>query len=188
MARTAEESLVPGRPWRDLTWSAVGEPRHSDAFDAAVHAEYRALAASLGQQRERAERLQELADHARAQAERDEQALVSLAQVLGLDSQMCIDSLDERLRGQRLQEIAIRVLAERHVVGQPVHYKEWYGLLREAGYSVGGKEPLASFLATISRSPKVRAVGQRSGLYVLIGGTASPAMTAPGASQSSIAA
>ena len=138
------------------------------AFDEAVQAEYRALAASLAQQRERAERLQELADHTRAQAERDEQALISLARVLGLDPQMCIEQLDERLRGQRLQEIAVRILAEHHEVGQPFHYKQWYGLLRSAGYSVGGKEPLASFLSTVSRSSRVRAVGQRSGLYVLV--------------------
>jgi hypothetical protein len=148
----------------------VGEPCATDPLDAAVYAEYRALAASLAQQRERAERLQQLADHARAQAERDEQALIGLAQVLGLDPQMCLESLDQRLRGQRLQEIAIQILAERQPVGEAVHYKEWYGLIRAAGYSVGGKDPLASFLATVSRSPNVRAVGQRSGLYVLVGG------------------
>ena len=82
---------------------------------------------------------------------------------------MCIESLDERLRGQQNQEIAIRVLTESRFADRPVHYKEWYGLFREAGYSVGGKEPVASFLASISRSPKVRGIGKRSGLYVLIG-------------------
>lgn len=139
--------------------AAVVDARNNGPFDAVVHAEYRALAASLAQQRERAERLQQLSDHARAQADRDEQALIGLAQVLGLDPQMCLDSLDERLRGQRLQEIAIQILAERRAVGEAVHYREWYGLLRAAGYSVGGKEPLASFLATVSRSSKVKAVG-----------------------------
>jgi hypothetical protein len=137
-------------------------------FDDAMRGEYRALVASIAQQRERAERLQALADHARAQAESDEQALIGLAQVLGLDPQMCLDELDERLRGQRLQEIAVQVLAEQHTAGEPVHYKEWYGLLRRAGYAVGGKDPLATFLATVSRSPRVRGIGQRSGLYVLI--------------------
>jgi hypothetical protein len=137
-------------------------------FDDAMRGEYRALAASIAQQRERAERLQALADHARAQADHDEQALIGLAQVLGLDPQMCLDHLDERLRGQRLQEIAVQVLAEQHSPGEPVHYKQWYGLLRSAGYAVGGKDPLATFLATVSRSPHVRAIGQRSGLYLLI--------------------
>ncbi len=139
-------------------------------FDEAMRAEYRALAASIAQLRERAERLQDLADHARAQAEHDERALGALAGLLGLEQQMSLEQLDERLRGQRLQEIAVQVLTKRHVPGEPVHYKHWYGLLREAGYSVGGKDPLATFLATISRSPRIQAVGQRSGLYVLRGG------------------
>jgi hypothetical protein len=139
-------------------------------FDDAVRAEYRVLAANVAQQRERAERLQALADHARSQADRDEQALLGLAQVLGLDPQLCLDGLDERLRGTRLQEIAVRVLAAHHDPGEPVHYRAWYGLLRSAGYSVGGKDPLASFLAAVSRSPRVQAVGQRSGMYVLVGG------------------
>lgn len=146
-------------------------------LDDAVRAEYRALAASIAQQRERAERLQALADHARAQADSDEQALIGLARVLGLDPQLCLDQLDERLRGQRLQEIAVQVLAEHHGSGEPVHYKHWYGLLRSAGYTVGGKDPVATFLATVSRSPRVRAIGQRSGLYLLVG-AADPA--APG--------
>jgi hypothetical protein len=137
-------------------------------FDDAMRGEYRALAASIAQQRERAERLQELADHARSQADHDEQVLVGLAQVLGLDPQMCLEQLDERLRGQRLQEVAVQVLAEQRRPGEPVHYKQWYGLLRAAGYAVGGKDPLATFLATVSRSSHVRAIGQRSGLYLLV--------------------
>jgi hypothetical protein len=136
-------------------------------FDEAIRAEYRALAASIAQQRERAERLQDLADRARSQAEHDEQSLVGLASVLGLGPQMCLEQLDERLRGQRLQEIAVQVLAKHRAPGESVHYKQWYGLLREAGYSVGGKDPLATFLATVSRSPHVQAVGQRTGLYLL---------------------
>lgn len=114
----------------------------SGPFNAALKAEYRALAATIAEQRERAERLQELADQVRAQAEHDEQVLTGLAQVMGIDPQMCLDQLDERLRGQRLLEIALHVLAERGRPREPVHYREWYGLLREAGYSVGGKTRL----------------------------------------------
>jgi hypothetical protein len=135
----------------------------------ALQAEYRALAASVAAQRERAERLQELADHARSQAQRDEDALVDLARILGLDPQMCLEQLDERLRGQRLAEIAVNLLAEAHGTGHPTHYKEWYGLLRAAGYTVAGKDPVASFLAAVSRSPQVRGIGQRSGLYMIVG-------------------
>ncbi len=142
----------------------------ANPFDDALRAEYRALAGSIAQQRERAERLQTLADRAHSQAEADEHALRELGSVLGLDPQMCLESLDERLRGRRLQEIAVQVLATRSHAGAPVHYKEWYALLKEAGYSVAGKDPLATFLAAISRSPHVKGIGRRTGLYMLVGG------------------
>jgi hypothetical protein len=131
--------------------------------------EYRELARSIGEQRERAERLRALADQATAQAEEQEHALRDLGELLGIDPQLRLEELDVRLRGQRLQEIAVRVLSERHPAGEPIHYKQWYALLREAGYAVGGKEPLATFLAAIARSKRVRAVGRRSGLYVVAG-------------------
>jgi hypothetical protein len=140
------------------------------AMSETLQAEYRALAASVAAQRERAERLQGLAEHARSQAQRDEEALLDLARILGLDPQTCMEQLDERLRGQRLAEIAVRVLSDVRGVEQPTHYKEWYGLLRAAGYSVAGKDPVASFLAAVSKSPRVRGVGQRSGLYMVVGG------------------
>ncbi|MBV8217439.1 MAG: hypothetical protein JO325_03170 [Solirubrobacterales bacterium] len=85
---------------------------------------------------------------------------------------MCMDSLDARLRGRRLQEIAVQVLAEQHPGEEPVHYREWYELLRKAGYTVAGKDPVATFLASISRAAHVRPVGHRTGLYVLAGGRA----------------
>jgi hypothetical protein len=118
--------------------------------------EYRELARSIANQRERAERLHGLADQARAHAEDQERSLQELAELLGSDS-------------QRLQEIAVQVLSDRHPAGEPIHYKRWYALLREAGYSVGGKDPVSTFLASVSRSAHVRAVGRRSGLYVVSG-------------------
>jgi len=128
------------------------------------------MAANVAEQRNRAERLQDLADDARAQAEAQEAALRGLGGLIGVDPQLSLEQLDARLRGQRLQEIAVRVLTERHPDGEPIHYKQWYGLLREAGYSIGGKDPQATFLSSISRSPHVRSVGRRSGLYVITGG------------------
>lgn len=134
--------------------------------------EYRELAQSIATQGERAQRLQALADQATSHAEDQERSLRDLAELLGIDPQLRLEELDARLRGQRLQEIAIRVLCERHPEGEPIHYKQWYALLREAGYSVGGKDPLATFLASMSRSARVKAVGRRSGLYVIAGGAA----------------
>jgi hypothetical protein len=135
-------------------------------------AEYRSLAADVAQQRERAERLQGLADAARAQAEAQETTLQDLSELVGIDPQLRLEHLDSRLGGQRLQEIAIRVLAESNPGGEPIHYKEWYRLLREAGYVVGGKDPQATFLASVARSPRVRSIGRRTGLYVITGGRA----------------
>ncbi len=57
---------------------------------------------------------------------------------------------------------------ERHVgSGEPVHYRDWYALLRAAGYHVKGKDPLASFLAQISKVEGVEPLGRRSGKYRL---------------------
>jgi hypothetical protein len=130
-------------------------------------AEYRSMAANVSEQRERAERLQGLADDARLQAEAQEAALRDLGELVGIDSQLRLEQLDSRLGGQRLQEIAVQVLADRDLEGEPIHYKDWYRLLREAGYFVSGKDPQATFLSSVSRSPHVRSVGNRTGLYVV---------------------
>lgn len=147
---------------------SMGAPAVDAEIHHALHDEYRALATAITAGRDRAERLQALAERARAQAEQDERALHELAGLLGMECQLCLESLDERLRGQRLQEIAMKVLGEsEHPAGEPVHYREWYRLLRAAGYAVGGKDPLATFLASVGRSPRVRSVGRRTGLYVV---------------------
>jgi septal ring factor EnvC (AmiA/AmiB activator) len=49
---------------------------------------------------------------------------------------------------------------------EALHYREWFELLAEAGYSVAGKDPLAVFLTQLSRSPLVRR-GTQSGVYEL---------------------
>lgn len=148
--------------------AASNEPR------AALMHEYGELARSIANQRERAERLRALADQATAHAEDQERSLRDLAELLGIDPQLRLENLDTRLRGQRLQEIAIRVRRERHPDGEPIHYKQWYSLLREAGYSVGGKNPVATFLASVGRSAHVRSLGRRSGLYVIDRGSSTP--------------
>jgi hypothetical protein len=172
-----------GGPWPEHAPGAPSDASHTvrrvtsrvatKHEDQPLLTEYRALARSIAEQRERAERLRGLADQATAHADEQERALRELGELLGLDPQLRIEQLDARLRGQRLQEIAVRVLCERHPEDEPIHYKRWYALLREAGYAVGGKDPLATFLASISRSPLVRSVGRRSGLYVIVGASVS---------------
>jgi len=111
--------------------------------------------------------LRALADHAEAQAARDGRMLGELESALGIAAQLCLEDLDPRLRGQRLEEIAIDLLRAQLDFGRPIHYREWFALLRRAGHHVAGKDPLATFLAQLSRSTSVEPVGQRSGLYRL---------------------
>lgn len=60
----------------------------------------------------------------------------------------------ELLRGTAIREMAVRVLVERGA--GPIHYRAWHELLRDAGYAVSGKDPQATLLTQISRSPIVR--------------------------------
>lgn len=133
----------------------------------ALTGEYRALHARVEQSRERAERLRELAERAEAQVVGEEKLLRDLGGVLGLSAQTSLDELDGRLRGQRLREVAVQVLREQHESGEPIHYREWFELVRQHGYAIAGKDPLATFLAQISRADEVQPVGRRSGLYLL---------------------
>jgi hypothetical protein len=150
----------------------------SKDFRGALEREYRALATSVSTARERADRLRALAEQAEEQAARDERALRDVEGLLGLAPQMRLEQLDERLRGQRLREIAVEVLSEHHGHEEPLHYRQWYTLLTGLGYTVAGRDPLATFLAQVTRAPEVRRIGRRSGLYALrgpCGGTVSAA-------------
>jgi hypothetical protein len=136
-------------------------------LEATLLEEYGELSRRIVQQRERAEVLQRLADQAATQAAADERLLNELAETLGIACQLRIEQLDRRLRGQRLQEIAVEILAARLEPGQPVHYRQWLEWVEQQGFKVAGKDPLATFLGQIARSPRVQAVGRRSGLYML---------------------
>jgi len=93
--------------------------------------------------------------------------LEQLESALGRSVQLSIDELDGRLRGHRLLEVAVKVLEEKLGRGQAIHYKEWFQLLQTHGYRVGGKDPLATFLAQINRADSVESLGRRTGRYRL---------------------
>lgn len=126
-----------------------------------------ALAARIRAQSEQAQRLRGLAERIEARTAEDRHALGDLEGVLGEAAQLGIDDFDRRLGGQRLERVAIRLLRERFDSGQEIHYREWFDLVREAGYEVSGKNPLGTFLAQLNRSTAVERVGKRSGLYRL---------------------
>lgn len=145
--------------------SNIVEP--ADPAEVALAQEYLNLKSRVGEARERADRLRKLAEHLDDQARKDEHALGELEGALGLAAQMQIEHLDKELGGRRLQEIAVEVLSREAEPGQAVHYRDWYALMCAAGYRVRGKNPLASFLAQISRAEQVESLGARSGRYRL---------------------
>jgi hypothetical protein len=60
------------------------------------------------------------------------------------------------LRGPAIREAAVRTLLAQPEPVDALHYRRWYELLVEAGFSVAGKDPVAVFLTQLSRSPLVR--------------------------------
>jgi len=70
------------------------------------------------------------------------------------------------LRGARIRETAVRVLAAHLQADAPVHYRDWFELLTAQGFMPTGKDPLATFLTQIGRSPVVQRTTTQ-GMYVL---------------------
>lgn len=129
--------------------------------------EFDSLARRVEQQREQVERLRGLAEQLEEQTVRDEHLLDELAAVLGLSAQLRIEDLSPRLRGRRLQEVAVEVLRRRWGADRDIHYREWYDLIQGEGHKVGGKDPVATFLAQVHRAPGVERLGKRTGRYRL---------------------
>lgn len=70
------------------------------------------------------------------------------------------------LRGPQIRRTAVALALRRPDAPEALHYRKWFGLLREAGYDVAGKNPLAVFLTQLGRSPLVRR-GTQPGVYEL---------------------
>jgi hypothetical protein len=70
------------------------------------------------------------------------------------------------VRGARIRELAVLLLASSPNPRRPIHYQQWYELLRGAGYAIAARDPLAAFLTQITRSPVVRRAGA-PGVYAL---------------------
>jgi hypothetical protein len=136
-------------------------------LDQALLSEAVALARRIEAQAEQAERLRHLADRIDDQTQRERSLLEQLEGALGRSVQLSIDDLDGRLRGQRLLDVAVRLLEDQVGRGQEIHYRDWFQLLQNHGYRVGGKDPLGTFLAQINRAEAVESVGKRSGRYRL---------------------
>lgn len=70
------------------------------------------------------------------------------------------------LAGGALRDAITRVALRRNAHGRPVHWKEWFGWLRDAGFDAAGKRAEATFQTQLGRSPLVRRA-DREGVYVL---------------------
>jgi hypothetical protein len=138
-----------------------------ETLDQALLSEALALTRRIEAQVDQAERLRLLADRIDDQTQRERALLEQLESALGRSAQLSINDLDGRLRGQRLLDVAIRLLEEQMGRGQAIHYREWFQLLQNHGYKVGGKDPVATFLAQINRAEAVESLGNRSGRYRL---------------------
>jgi hypothetical protein len=140
-------------------------PDFSDEFEQLARDEAERLRVRALEFRTRSERWATRAHDLAAQAERIEARVRHLDELLGRAPQLRLDLQSEALQGQRLREEAVRILLEKRGTRQPIHYKEWYGLLRDQGLVATGKDPVATFLTQITRSPLVQRVDGPGGVY-----------------------
>lgn len=134
--------------------------------------ERKRLIGRIQQQGEQLDAMQKIVRNLAEQLAQDERTLSDIDAVLGKEPQMRLEDGDLLLRGRRLEEVALRVLAEQRGEGVEVHYQEWFELLRSQGYLIAGKEPLNTFLTQINRSDSVERIGSRTGRYRVIRGAA----------------
>lgn len=137
----------------------------------ALLGERKALVARIEQEREQLEQLQAIVANVSERLAHDERMLGDIESALGTAPQLRLDAADIRLRGRRLEEVAIEVLTAERGADAEVHYREWFELLRANGHLVAGKEPLNTFLTQIRRSPGVESIGRRTGRYRLLAET-----------------
>jgi hypothetical protein len=137
----------------------------SDEFVTAARSEADRLKLEAERLRARVAEHMSAAEQIARQALELEQRVRELDELLGRSPQMRLDLPSEGLRGQPLRDAAIDVLARRHGLGEPIHYRQWFELLVSEGHRVGGKDPLASFLTQVTRSPVVERAHGGAGMY-----------------------
>jgi chromosome segregation ATPase len=86
----------------------------------------------------------------------------------------------EMLRGARIREVAVPILLTSGRASRPILYGLSLELLHDAGYAIIGKDPAATFLTQVGRSPVIRRA-DRPGMYAVD-------LNAPGALQRKLSA
>ena len=136
---------------------------HSDEL---LESERRSLVDRTETLRRRVEMHRALLQQLEVELATEERLLREIEELTDRRPQLRLERLDRELRGQRLREVAVEVL---RLQGQrsPIHYRDWFSLVRAAGWEVGGRNPLNTFLTEVGRADGVERIGQRSGLYRL---------------------
>lgn len=148
-----------------MLWTVKAAPPLSEAFRHSAIAERDELVRRFHAARERADELTAEAAESAAEADRYLRAAREIGELLGLEDQLSLVEAGSELRGQRLREVAEQVLRRNFREGDIVHYKAWASLVVDEGYSIGGKNPAATFLTQIASSNSVTRVGRRTGRY-----------------------
>jgi hypothetical protein len=142
-------------------------PDLSEEFKRTAALERGSLLARYEECRRKSDHHEQLAAESSREADRYARTIRELGELLGIEDQLSLTELSDQLRGERLREVAAKVLWRNFSAGDVVHYKQWLELVVAEGYRVGGKNPSATFLTQVARVESVERVGRRSGLYRL---------------------
>jgi DNA repair exonuclease SbcCD ATPase subunit len=149
----------PQSPGAALVRAARGEDQRIERALAVIEQRRSALLAQVSE-----------LDREAAEYRRRKQLLEQLVSenVADLASTAEVGPPDDALRavkGRELRRVAGQILWASEHDGQ-IHYREWFERVLAAGYAVGGKDPVASFLTNVRDSPAV-VRGTRQGYYRL---------------------
>jgi hypothetical protein len=139
----------------------------SEASDEILERERGALIGRVEQLSQRVEIHRAILEHLDVELASAERLLREVEELTDRRPQLRLERLDKQLKGQRLQEVAVAVLRRRIGEDETIHYRQWFGLVRAAGYEIPAKDPLNAFLTGVGRADGVERVGHRSGLYRL---------------------
>lgn len=145
----------------------IGSPESELAVrsDQILERERQSLVGRIYDLQRRAAMHREVLEHLEQQLAHEERLLREIEELSDRRPQLRLERLDRQLKGRRLQEVAVEVLRRSLGDNQAIHYREWFALLRSEGYEVAGRDPVNSFLTSISRADGVERVGSRTGLY-----------------------
>jgi hypothetical protein len=139
----------------------------SEGFEEAARDEADRLKIEVERLRAEAARHLEVADELSARSLELELRAREIDEMLGVAPQLSLQVASHALGGEQLRLKAVEILAERRGPAFPIHYKDWYELVLDAGYRVHGRDPLATFLAQVTRSPVIASSSPNRGVYIL---------------------